>query len=62
MVQKNAKEEDVEDKGGKYYIYIPVYMDLHIWGQMQYLLSLPLISSSFALFCTLLALSKFAEN
>ena len=29
---------------------------------MQHLLSLPLISSSFALFCTLLALSEFAEN
>ena len=62
MVQKSAKEEEIKDKGGKYHIYIPVYMELHIWGQMQYLLSLPLISSSFALFCTLLALSKFAEN
>ena len=64
MVQKSAKEEEVKDKGGKYHIYIPVYMDLHIWGQMQYLLSLPLISSSFVFFffCTLLALSKFAEN
>ena len=63
MVQKSAKEEEIKDKGGKYHIYIPVYMELHIWGQMQYLLSLPLISSSFVFFfCTLLALSKFAEN
>ena len=55
MVQKSAKEEEIKDKGGKYHIYIPVYMELHIWG--------PMISASFALFfCTLLALSKFAEN
>ena len=50
MVQKRAKEEEIEDKGSKYHICIPVYMELHIWEQMQYLLSLPLISSSFALF------------
>ena len=62
MVQKSAKEEEIEDKGSKYRIYIPVYMELHIWEQMQYLLTLPLISSSFAPFCTLLALSDFAEN
>ena len=72
MVQKSAKEEEIEDKGSKYRIYIPVYMELYIWEQMQYLLflplisssllSLPLISSSFAPFCTLLALSEFAEN
>ena len=62
MVQKSAKEEEIEDKGSKYRIYIPVYMELHTWEQMQYLLSLPLISSSFAPFCTLLALSEFAEN
>ena len=62
MVQKSAKEEEIKDKGSKYRIYIPVYMELHIWEQMQYLLSLPLISSSFAPFCTLLALSEFAEN
>ena len=62
MVQKSAKEEEIKDKGGKYRIYIPVYMKLHNWGQMQHLLSLPWISSSLALFCSLLALSKFAEN
>ena len=50
MVPKSAKKEEIEDKGSKYRIYIPVYMELHIWEQMQYLLSLPLMSSSFALF------------
>ena len=58
MVQKSAEEEEIKYKGSKYRIYIPVYMELHIWEQMQYLLSLPLISSSFAPFCTLLALSE----
>ena len=62
MVQKSAEEEEIKYKGSKYRIYIPVYMELHIWEQMQYLLYLPLISSSFSLFCTLLALSEFAEN
>ena len=55
MVQKSAKEEDIKDKGSKYRIYIPVYMELHIWEQMQYLLSLPLISSSFAPFLHLIS-------
>ena len=50
MVQKSAKEEEVKDKGSKYRIYTPVYMELHNWGQIKYLLSVPLISSSFALF------------
>ena len=54
MVQKSAKEEEIKDKGSKYRIYIPVYMELHNWGQTQYLLSLPLISSSFALFLHLI--------
>ena len=30
MVQKSAKEEEIKDKVGKYHIYIPVYMELHI--------------------------------
>ena len=34
MVQKSAKEEEIKDKGSKYRIYIPVYMELHIWEQM----------------------------
>ena len=30
MVQKSAEEKEIEDKGSKYRIYIPVYMELHI--------------------------------
>ena len=26
---KSAKEEEIKDKGSKYRIYIPVYMELH---------------------------------
>ena len=55
MVQKSAKEEEIKDKGSKCRIYIPVYMELHNWGQIQYLLSLPLISSYFALFLHLIS-------
>ena len=62
MVQKSAKEEEIKDKGSKYRIYIPVYMELHNWGQTQYLLSLPLISSSFALFLHLINTEWIAEN
>ena len=29
MVQKSAKEEEIKDKGSKYRIYIPVYIELH---------------------------------